>query len=96
MPASWIAADIGVMTADVMADAITLDGVAVRAFFDNEADVVNTGIGAMVRTPILTLATSAVPASPVGKSVTVNAVAYKVAEHMPDGTGQSVLVLERA
>jgi hypothetical protein len=32
----------------------------------------------------------------VGQAVSVNAVAYTVAAHEPDGTGVSVLMLERA
>ena len=44
----------------------------------------------------LTLATADVPASPVGLTVVVGAVSYLVAEHEPDGTGISRLLLESA
>jgi hypothetical protein len=47
-------------------------------------------------TPSLTLATLNVPSSPLGLPVTVRSVAYVVAQHLPDGTGVSRLLLEQA
>jgi hypothetical protein len=38
---------------------------------------------------------ASVPASPVGKSIVIASVTYTVAEHQPDGTGVSTLLLER-
>jgi hypothetical protein len=54
------------------------------------------GIGMAGTQPTLRLRTADVAADPVGQAVSVNAVAYTVAAHEPDGTGVSVLMLERA
>jgi hypothetical protein len=45
--------------------------------------------------PTLTLPTASVPANPVGVTAVVASVTYTVAEHQPDGTGVSMLYLER-
>lgn len=80
-----------------LASAVTLDGQAKAAIFDNEyqlGTVANTGMATTM--PMLTLPTSSVPASPVGKAAVVGGVTYTVVEHQPDGTGVSRLMLERA
>ena len=80
-----------------LADAITLDGQAKAAIFDNEYQVgavVNTGMATTM--PMLTLRTADVPASPVGKTAVVGTTSYTIVEHQPDGTGVSRLMLERA
>lgn len=74
----------------------TLAGVAVRGIFDNaylQGDV--GGAGMAGAQPMFSLATSDVPADPVGASLVVNSTTYRVAAHEPDGTGVSVLMLER-
>lgn len=79
-----------------MADSITLNSVAVSAMFDNGYALGNVGsMGAAGAQPILTLATTNVPANPVGTLAVVNGITYSVAAHEPDGTGVSTLYLER-
>lgn len=79
-----------------LADTITLSGVAVSAIFDNAYALGNVGsMGAAGTQPILTLATTNVPANPVGTLAVVNGTTYSVAAHEPDGTGVSILYLER-
>jgi hypothetical protein len=74
----------------------TVGGVAVQGIFDSAYQLGDVGGSGMASTaPVLTLATSDVPASPVGTSVVVNALNYTVAAHEPDGTGISRLLLER-
>lgn len=96
MAAAWIAADVEHMLED-FGESVTLNGVSVTAIFDAEGEVAGAGFsGAAVYRPMLTLATSDVPASPIGKTAVVGGVSYTVAEHRADGTGVSTLVLERA
>lgn len=75
----------------------TLNGVVVRGIFDNGYTRGDVGTINMAGTqPMLTLATADVPANPVGKPCVVGATSYVVGAHEPDGTGMSVLMLERA
>lgn len=77
--------------------AASLDGVAVKAIFDNNYELGSVGPFGMSGTqPMLTLSTADVPANPIGKSAVVNGVAYAIAVHQPDGTGVSQLLLEVA
>lgn len=83
-------------TADFAQNA-TLAGVGVLAIFDNGYAFGNAGLTGMASTqPSLTLATSSVPANPVGATAVVGAATYLVAAHEPDGTGVSRLLLELA
>lgn len=78
------------------ATAATLNGVAVNGIFDNGYALGSAGgMGFASTQPRLTLPTASVSASPVGLVVVVASVNYLVAEHQPDGTGLSVLLLER-
>lgn len=75
----------------------TLGGSAVVGVFDNEHTVVPAGGFGMSSTqPRLTLPTAQVPADAIGQAVAVAGGAYVVVEHIPDGTGISVLNLEAA
>jgi hypothetical protein len=75
----------------------TLAGAPVRGIFENAYQQGAAGFTGMASTqPVLTLATSDVPAQPVGASLVVNSTSYTIAHHEPDGTGMSVLFLERA
>ena len=79
------------------ADSATLGGVAVQGIFDKAYQLGDVGGAGMAQTaPVLTLATAGVPADPVGTTVVVNGVSYTVAAHEPDGTGVSLLLLEKA
>lgn len=75
----------------------TLGGTSVVGIFDNGYTLGSVGpFGIAGAQPRFTLATAAVPANPVGQACTVAGGTYAVAEHQPDGTGISVLVLEVA
>ena len=75
----------------------TVGGVAVSAIFDNGYALGNVGMLGMASTqPAITLASTSVPANPVGLSVVVAGGSYLVAAHEPDGTGISRLLLEAA
>jgi hypothetical protein len=87
--------DLAPFFADFAVDA-TVNGQAVRGIFDNGFALGAVGIGMAGTQPTLRLRTADVTADPVGQAVSVNAVAYTVAAHEPDGTGVSVLMLERA
>jgi hypothetical protein len=87
--------DLAPFFADFAVDA-TVNGQAVRGIFDNGFALGSVGIGMAGTQPTLRLRTADVTADPVGQAVSVNAVAYTVAAHEPDGTGVSVLMLERA
>jgi hypothetical protein len=87
--------DLAPFFADFAVDA-TVNGAAVRGIFDNGFALGAVGIGMAGTQPTLRLRTADVTADPVGQAVSVNAVAYTVAAHEPDGTGVSVLMLERA
>lgn len=79
-----------------LASSVTLNGVNVAAIFDNGYSAGSVGLMGMASIqPMLSIATSLVPASPVGKSAVVNGLAYTVAAHEPNGTGISALYLER-
>lgn len=90
------ALDIPAMLAD-FGQAVTVDGASVRAIFDAAYAAGSVGAAGMAGVgPVLTLKTADVPASPVGKAAVVGATNYVVAEHQPDGTGVSLLLLEAA
>ena len=72
-------------------------GSSAACIFDADYNAGLVGVSGMAAVqPAITLPTASVPASPIGTGVTVNSVAYTIAEHQPDGTGISVLYLERA
>lgn len=71
----------------------TLNGVAVRGIFDNAYAMLDVGGEAYATGPAFVLPSADVPDPVVGLTLVVNAVSYKVAEPMPDGTGVTVLRL---
>lgn len=82
------------------ADTATLDGAAVVGIFDRAYEQGAIGISGMASgQPVFTLPASSVPAAVVGKALVIaaglGAGSYLVAESQPDGTGLTVLVLER-
>lgn len=83
---------------DDFAVAVTLDGVPlVGAIFDNGYTLGGAGpVGVATTQPAITLPSANVPAEPVGKAVVYGGNTYTVTAHEPDGTGVSVLLLERA
>ncbi len=81
---------------DEFAVSATLDGASVTGIFDNGYTLGTVGPTGMASSqPMFRLATASVPASPVGKSLVTGGTTYSVAEHQPDGTGVSTLMLER-
>ncbi len=74
-----------------MATAATLNGVAVTGIYDNEYALQD--LGGSASAPSFLMATSAVPATPVGMALVIGATTYKVVETMPDGTGVTMLRL---
>lgn len=88
--------DLSPFFGDLAVDA-TLNGAAVRGIFDAAYSAGEVGpMGIASTQPMLTLPTSSVPDSPVGKTAVVSGVNYLIAAHEPDGTGLSTLMLELA
>lgn len=77
------------------ADDAMLDGVAVQGIFDRTYVEAGGGMGMSSTVPAFTLPTIAVPANPVGKLLVVKGVTYVVVTPEPDGTGITLLILER-
>jgi hypothetical protein len=72
-------------------------GEPVLVIFDEEHAVASAGpLGLATTSPAVSILSASVPANPVGKALVVRSVNYTVAEHHPDGTGMSVLLLEKA
>lgn len=74
----------------------TLASLSVTGVFDLAYQLGDVGgLGMASTAPVFTLPTASVPANPVGLAMVVSAVSYTVAAHEPDGTGVSLLILER-
>lgn len=72
-----------------------LDGVEVGGIFDNGSDSALNNM--MLGTnPTFTLASASASSSSRGKTLVVDSVSYTVREVKPDGTGMTVLELEKA
>ena len=83
-------------TAD-FAQIVQVNGVDKAAIFDNRSSIGSVGdYGMQTTAPSLTLSTADVPANPVGLSAVVGSASFVIAAHEPDGTGVSVLLLEKA
>lgn len=83
-------------TAEFAVDVI-IDGVSVKAIFDNGYALGSGGAnGFSTSQPMLTLSTSDVPANPVGKSVLVNGLSFTIETPEHDGTGVSSIMLQKA
>ena len=74
-----------------MATAAVLNGVSVSGIFDNA--YLEQDFGGSASSPSFLMATSAVPATPVGMALVIGSTTYKVVETMPDGTGVTRLRL---
>ncbi|WP_291015004.1 hypothetical protein [Hydrogenophaga sp.] len=74
-----------------------LAGVEVRGIFDNGSALGAVGIAGLATTqPSFTLPTAALPSPVVGSALVLGGQAYTVVAHEPDGTGVSLLLLEKA
>jgi hypothetical protein len=78
------------------ADQATVDGVTVLGIFGNGYAATSGGVGMATSMPTFTLPDVAVPADPIGKAMVINGSNYAIALPEPDGTGVTVLYLERA
>ncbi len=74
---------------------VTVAGAEVAVIFDNGYQAAVNGF-AESAAPSITGRTSDLSRLVQGSAVTVSAVAYKVAQVHPDGTGISTLILEKA
>ena len=76
-----------------------INGQAVRGLFDNQyitAAPLASAAGLSASAPALTVPTADIPADPVGAMVYgLDGEDWRFIEHQPDGTGMSVLLLER-
>lgn len=72
-----------------------LAGVAVLGIFDNPHVPVELGMGVASTNPTFLLATVEVPLDPIDRELVHQGMAYRIAAHEPDGTGASILILER-
>ncbi|MEW6612702.1 MAG: hypothetical protein AB1409_08175 [Pseudomonadota bacterium] len=85
------AADLNLFVADFGINAV-VGGVSVRGIFDN-AFVEQLGVEGL--RPTFTAPTASLPAVSHGTVVTINAVSYRSIGVQPDGTGVTLLILER-
>lgn len=69
----------------------TFDGI-----FKDPFQLTGMGIGSADSRPSFCMATSGLPARPVGAAITIRSVAYTIGAHEPDGTGLSLLFLDEA
>ncbi len=74
---------------------VVVAGTTVRGIFDNPAAVAQLGMGMADVSPTVKVASSALPADPVGQEILVNGVPYTIIAPSPDGTGLTVLTLGR-
>jgi hypothetical protein len=74
---------------------VVIGGVEVGGIFKDPARVVNLGSGVADTSPSVTVASSAVPAGPVDQIIQIDGVPYIVAAADPDGTGLTLLIVER-
>lgn len=73
----------------------TLNGQPVRGIYDAPGVTANLGsAGASVTEPQLLLPTASVPASYYGATLVIPAGTFTVREHIPDGTGLSLLLFQ--
>lgn len=85
--------NFGAFLADFGVDG-TLDGAPVLGIYDAPgATTGSADFAAATLDPQYQLPTASVPTAPVGKTLVIPAGTFKVREHVPDGTGMSLLVL---
>lgn len=100
MPAPFAAAEARVNSAVFarLSNAIgLLNGVSVSGIFDQAYDQAGIGLSGMSSSrPVFSVLSSLVSSNVVGMPFVLNLTSYKVVESQPDGTGMTVLFLERA
>lgn len=75
-------------------EAGTLSGSSVRVIFDAAMEQQLPGAGIVSAQPQVQIATASVPASVDGASLVLTRGTYTVREHIADGTGLSLLLLQ--
>jgi hypothetical protein len=65
----------------------------VPGIFRNLASEAPLGAGVASSSPVVTVASSAVMAEPVGQEITIDAVRYEILTADPDNTGLTILTL---
>ena len=75
----------------------TIGGAAVPVIFDNAWALAAVGFAGMSGTgPSALVMTARLAADPIGVACVINSVTYSIATHEPDGTGLSLIRLERS
>lgn len=97
MSGAFLADDLAAFfdTAGGFAQTATVGGSSFPVIFDSAYQVAIDGVVESAG-PACHARTSQVSAVVQGTAITINAVSYKVREVQPDGTGVTVLLLERA
>ena len=72
---------------------VTIDGAVVPGIFRNLSSEAQLGMGVSSSSPVITVASSAVMAEPVGQQITIDAVRYEIVDADPDNTGLTILTL---
>lgn len=87
--------DLTVFFAD--GDSASIGGVTVRGHFENEHDPVNAGgmVEFSIQSATFSCKSSDVTAVAEGSLITINGASYAVTDIQPDGTGVTMLILER-
>ena len=73
---------------------VMIAGAVVPGIFRKPAAETPLGVGAASTAPIVSIASNAVMADPVGKRIEIGASCYVIGDVAPDGTGLTVLTLE--
>ena len=74
---------------------VLIAGVEVDGIFKNPSLAASMGIGAADTRPSVTVASSAVPENPVDSVIDIDGAPYIIGAQDPDGTGMTVLWVER-
>lgn len=73
----------------------TLDGDAVRVIFDAPVEQQLGGVGMLSAQPQVQIVTASVPTGVDGTTLIIPQGTFTVREHVADGTGLSLLLLQR-
>lgn len=77
-------------------DGGTLAGAAVRVIFDAPSATELGSVAMATQVPQAQIVSASVPGAVYGASLVIPQGSFTVLEHIPDGTGMSLLVLQRA
>ena len=87
-----------ILNVDEFATAVTYNGCSINGVFDNETVPVETGgyVSVHEEQPRLTCRTTDLPSIAYNQAMIINAVTYYVRAWIHDGTGVTVLQLEKS